>query len=309
MSIRNKILITGGSGFIGSNLVDFLLEEGFEVLVIDDFSTGLKSNHNKKARYIELNLCSFIDNNEKLVELLIKEEISTVFHLAASADVFLSINNPEKVYEINLAASISLYKSCKKANVKKFIFTSTSAVFGEPHYLPVDEKHITEPISPYGLSKLSFEQFLNYSSASSNISTIIFRLPNVYGFRQRADLEGGVVAIFCQRMTKNEDVIIYGDGNQTRDWVNVDDIVKAFYKSISLDINFKIILLGSNNKTTVNELFRVLSKETKYLKKPIYKEKRQGDIENMVMTNTIAEDLLGWEPKTNLKQGLKKLSS
>tara|TARA_S200000501_G_scaffold378992_1_gene445903 strand:- start:483 stop:1415 length:933 start_codon:yes stop_codon:yes gene_type:complete len=308
LSSDKKVLVTGGSGFIGSNLVDILVKNKYEVLVIDDLSSGLKENHNNKAKYLNLDLCSFIGNTKDLVKLLIKEEISTVFHLAASADVNLSINNPEKVYEINLISSISLYNSCKKANISKFIFASTSAVYGEPDYFPVDERHKTFPISPYGLSKLAFEQFLSYSFPSSNISNIIFRLPNVYGFRQRADLEGGVIAIFDEKMSNNEDVVIFGDGNQTRDWVNVDDIINAFYKSININYDLKIILLGSGKETSVNELFAVLSKEKKYLKNPVFKKKRKGDIKNMVMTNSLAKDLLDWSPQINLREGLKKLS-
>lgn len=302
-----RILVTGGSGFIGSNLVDFLVLQGHSVVVIDDLSTGIESNHNKSATYLKLDLCRFVNQPDELVELLKKHEISTVFHLAASADVFLSINNPEKVYKINVLSSIALVRACEKAEIKKFVFSSTSAVYGEPKYLPVDEDHVTHPISPYGLSKLSFEQYLDYFSMDSEMSITVFRLPNVYGLRQRPDLEGGVVAIFYDLMKQGKPVTIYGDGEQTRDWVYVDDIVDAFFKAIDYKEKFQIFLLGSNTKTSLNNLFESLKGMTNYKGTPKYTDERAGDIKNMVMSFTQASIFLNWKPNVVLSEGLHKL--
>ena len=160
--MENSILVTGGSGFIGSHLVDLLISNGSSVYVIDDLSTGLKNNQNDAATYIYKDITDFIEFPDQLEEIIKKNNIDTVYHLAASADVYLSINFPEKVYDINLIASIAIANICLKLNIKKFIFASTSAVYGEPEYLPVDEQHTTLPISPYGLTKLAFEQYLNY---------------------------------------------------------------------------------------------------------------------------------------------------
>jgi len=308
LTVKNRILVTGGSGFIGSTLVDFLIKEGYFVLVIDDLSTGLSSNHNESAVYLDRDICSYIENPDQIIELLEEHNIDTVFHLAASADVFLSINNPEKVYKINLLASISLAKACKKTGVKKLVFASTSAVFGEPKYLPVDEDHVTDPISPYGLSKLAFEQYLNYLSIDSDISITVFRLPNVYGPRQRPDLEGGVIAIFYDLMMQKKPVCMFGDGQQTRDWVYVDDIVNAFYKALTNDEKFNLFLLGSNTETSLNDLFSCLLDVTGYEKDPEFSAIRKGDIKNMVMTFSKANQVLGWVPKNTLSEGITKLS-
>lgn len=308
MTKKNTILVTGGSGFIGSNLVDLLINEGHSVIVIDDLSTGLSSNHNESASYINEDLCRYIDHSEEIIAILQEHNIDTVYHLAASADVFLSINHPEMVYKINVLASIALAQACKKAGVKKLVFASTSAVFGEPKYLPVDEHHDTKPISPYGLSKLGFEQYLNYFSLDTDMSITIFRLPNVYGRRQRPDLEGGVVAIFYGLMSQGLPIHIFGDGQQTRDWIYVDDITDAFYRALTNHEKFNMLLLGSNTETSLNDLFECLLGVTEYKGEPQYGNARAGDIKNMVMSYRKANLALGWKPRTSLSDGIKKLT-
>ena len=308
MTKKNRILVTGGSGFIGSTLVDLLINEGHSVIVIDDLSTGLSSNHNESATYINEDLCRYIDHPEEIITVLQEHNIDTVYHLAASADVFLSINNPEKVYKINVLASIALVRACKKTGVKKLAFASTSAVFGEPKYLPVDEDHDTNPISPYGLSKLGFEQYLNYFSIDTDMSITVFRLPNVYGPRQRPDLEGGVIAIFYGLMKQSQPIHMFGDGQQTRDWVYVDDIANAFYKALKNHEKFNIFLLGSNTETSLNDLVACLVNVTGYKENPQYGAIRAGDIKNMVMTYSKAQQSLNWTPGTTLSEGIAKLA-
>ena len=308
MTKKNKILVTGGSGFIGSTLVDLLIDEGHSVIVVDDLSTGLSSNHNESATYINEDLCRYIDYPEEIIRVLQENNIDTVYHLAASADISLSINNPEKVYMINVLASIALARACKKTGVKKLVFASTAAVFGEPKYLPVDEDHDTNPLSPYGLSKLGFEQYLNYFSIDTDMSITVFRLPNVYGPRQRPDLEGGVIAIFYSLMKQSQPIYMFGDGQQTRDWVYVDDIANAFYKALKNHDKFNIFLLGSNTETSLNDLFACLVDVTGYRENPHYGAIRAGDIKNMVMTYSKANQSLNWTPGITLSEGIVKLA-
>ncbi len=307
--MKENILITGGSGFIGSNLVDFFVEKGHKVFVIDDLSTGLKENHNNNASYFLCDIVNFIDDSKPIEDYIISNKIRIVYHLAASADIFLSINNPEKVYKINLDASVALLNACSKSNVKKFIFASTSAVYGEPEILPVCEDHKTNPISPYGLTKLGFEQYMNFFEISNDIEMVAFRFPNVYGFRQRSDLEGGVVAIFEDAIKNNEQIKIFGDGNQTRDWVDVSDIVIALSLALEHSDNFRIMNLGSGKKTSINLLFNYFKNEMLYKKDPLYLKEREGDIKNMVMDCNIAYKYLKWKPKTSLEYGIKNLVS
>ena len=300
-----NILVTGGLGFIGSHLVDKLIDNGHKVYVIDNLSTGRKRNSNDLAKYYYLDINKFINSSIELIKIIKKNNIHSVFHLAANANVNASLNNPGEMLKVNFNASVAILEACKKTSVKKFIFASTSAVFGEPKYLPVDELHPIDPISPYGLSKLMFENYNKYFSKSSKISIINFRLPNVYGKRQRADLEGGVIAIFSERIKKNLKVNIYGNGNQKRDWVHVIDIVNAFEKSLYYNFKNEVILLGSLQSNTVNKLFALLSNQLHYKKKPTYLKVRDGDIKYMIMDNTKAKKLIKWTPSINFNDGIK----
>ena len=302
-----NVLVTGGSGFIGSNLVDRLVLFGYNVHVIDDLSTGLVCNQNTNASYSHLDLCDHIENTTEIQNILETKHIDIVYHLAASADIFLSVNNPETVYKINVLTSISLLQACIKANVKKFIFSSTSAVYGEPEYLPVDEKHITKPISPYGLTKLGFEQYINYCSEFCDIKFTVFRFPNIYGYRQRPDLEGGVIAIYKTLIDKKRALKIFGDGCQTRDWVHVDDIIDACVKILDSSHKNELFLLGSDTKTSINQLIDIFKEQVGCVGRLNYMSERNGDIRDMVMTFEKAKLMLQWSPKINLKDGVATL--
>jgi len=305
--MTTNILVTGGSGFIGSHLVDLLLIDGNSVTVIDNLSTGLRENENKNAKYIHKDIKSFIDNPNDLIDIINLHDIEIIYHLAASADVYLSVNYPEKVYEVNLLSSIAIANACSNTSVSKLIFASTSAVYGEPEYLPVDENHPTSPVSPYGLSKLGFEQYLKYHSMVSDKEYVIFRLPNVFGPRQRPDLEGGVIAIFENLIRNDEEISFYGDGSQTRDWVHVDDVVKAFCLAKGFKKDFEIFSLGSEVQTSLNQLYKYLLELTDYKKKPIFLKERSGDIKHMVMSYKNVNKALNWKPIITLKDGLVNL--
>ena len=306
--MKRSILVSGGSGFIGSNLVDLLIKEGHEVVVVDNLSTGLIENENDKATYFHMDITNFIRKPEIFENILQKKNIDTVYHLAASADVSLSLDHPEKVYEINLLSSISIVNICTKFDIKNFVFASTSAVYGEPTYLPVDEEHPSFPISPYGLTKLAFEQYLQYLSTISDNSYVIFRLPNVYGPRQRPDLEGGVIAIFDNLIKNNKTVNFFGDGSQTRDWVHVSDIILAFSKAMKLEKHFHLFSLGSGEQTSLSKLYKYMLEIQEYTKEPNFLDERSGDIKHMVMTNKKARKFLDWVPKVKLREGLMQLS-
>jgi len=304
-----NILVTGGLGFIGSNLVDNLVRQGHNVIVIDDCSTGLDKNKNPNAKYIKKNITEFIGkDNTDLYEIFFDCEIETVYHLAAFTDVRESFEDPNLVFQINHLASVSFLETSIKAKVKKFIFASTSAVYGEPLYLPVDESHPLNPISPYGLSKLSFEQYAQERKNHST-SVVIFRLPNVYGKRQRSDLEGGVVSIFFDRMVQDKEVIVFGDGNQTRDWVHVEDIVSAFNlaRESSSIPDFFLACLGTGGGKTLIDLFNMISKITNYSREPHFLESKKGDIKHMSLSGEICKKHLDWTAKISLYEGVKSL--
>ena len=305
--MKEICLVTGGLGFIGSNLVDKLIGDGHSVFVIDDLSTGVIENKNPKANYLIKDLCEFRRAPDDLKDYIKKNGIKVVFHLAASADVNYSMRHPDRVFEINLLSSIVLLNCCEKAGVEKFVFSSTSAVYGEPKYLPVNEEHQKIPISVYGLTKLNFEQFIYYHASNSSLMFSIFRFPNVYGKRQRSDLEGGVVAIFNNLIECGKPLTLFGDGQQTRDWVHVDDIVNAISRVFTINFRLKIINFGSGIALSLTNLIEVLQQFYKSEITVTRMPARRGDIKHMVLDPKLARETLNWEPQISINDGIKKL--
>lgn len=300
MSDGKNVLITGGAGFIGSHIVDLLIENGYGVVVVDNLSSGSESNLNKGAKFYNLDI-----NSEKLEEIFAQNKIDFVFHLAAQPSVSSSIKNPTNDATENILGSINVLKFAKKYGVKKFVTASTAAVYGVPKYLPVDEAHSTECLSFYGLSKLTMEKYIELSG----VDYIIFRLANVYGPRQNAHGEAGVVAIFADKMKNNEIIIIDGDGEQTRDFVYVADIAKAFLHAIQSEVKNEIINVSTNTSISINQLFETMSTKYHYTQKPQYGEERQGDIKHSVLDNKKCLKLFGFAPQTPSEEGLKELAA
>lgn len=299
LSNNKNVLITGGAGFIGSHIVDLLIENGYGVVVVDNLSSGSEANLNKGAKFYNLDI-----NSEKLEDIFAQNKIDYVFHLAAQPSVSSSIKNPTRDATENILGSINVLKFAKKYGVKKFVTASTAAVYGIPQYLPVDEVHSTNCLSFYGISKLTMEKYIELFG----IDYIIFRLANVYGPRQNAQGEAGVVAIFANKMKNNETIVIDGDGEQTRDFVYVGDIAKVFLSAIESEVKNEIINVSTNTSISINELFEVMSRKYGYNLKPSHGEERQGDIKHSVLDNTKCLKLFGFAPQTSSEEGLKVLA-
>lgn len=293
-----SVLITGGAGFIGSHVCDLLIENGYNVIVVDNLSTGVDKNLNKKAKFYNLDI-----NSSELENVFKENKIDYVFHFAAQASVSFSTKEPFADATENILGSINLLNFCKKYGVEKFITSSTAAVYGVPEYLPVDETHSTQCLSFYGLSKLTMEKYIELF----DVDYIIFRFANVYGARQSAHGEAGVVAIFADRMKNNEDIIIHGDGTQTRDFVCVSDIGQACLAAIKSDIKNEIINVSTSKAISVNKLFELMAQKFGYQKKPVHTEARFGDIKHSVLDNKKCTKLLGFSPKTSIQSGLSGL--
>jgi len=304
-----NILVTGGCGFIGSNLVDELIKLEYKVHVIDDLSTGLKENCNNSANYYFIDILDFLHSTKELKKILEENSCDVLYHLAALVDVRKTIDDPLLAYNINSLATHVLSEISIEFGIKKIIFASTSAVYGEPNYFPVNEEHETSPISPYGLSKLCAEQSLKYLSKLKKLDVFVFRLPNVYGPRQRPDLEGGVISIFYEKMKKRQPVSFFGDGQQTRDWVHVSDIVEALTLALSKNgLGYQLISLGSGKASSLIELYNYMSNELNYDLDPIIGEPREGDIKHMVMLANRAKRIIDWKAKIGLKMGIRMLA-
>ncbi len=295
-----KILVTGGAGFIGSNVVDAYIEKGYEVVVVDDLSSGKKENLNKKAKFYRLDIC------DKALEEVFEEGIDIVNHHAAQVDVRKSIADPAFDARVNIEGSLNILENCRKYKIKKIIFASSGGViYGECGSVPPNEDSPDSPISPYGVSKYAMERYLSTYEKIYGLKYTALRYGNVYGPRQDPYGEAGVVAIFSGKMFNNEEVNIFGDGEQVRDYVYVGDVVKANILCLENGDN-EIFNIGTGESTSVNQLFSEMKELTHYSKQAVYKPPRAGELMRSSIDVGKAEQKLGWKAEVNLREGLEK---
>lgn len=298
----SKVLVTGGAGFIGSNIVDLLLREGYSVTVVDDLSTGKEENLNKGVKFYKADIC-----NSNLKKIFKEEKPEFVIHQAAQVNVRKSISEPLFDSRINIQGSLNLLECCKDFHVRKVIYASSGgAAYGEPEYLPADEKHQVNPICPYGVSKHTVEHYLYLYWKNLNLDYISLRYSNVYGPRQDPFGEAGVVAIFIKELIFGEKPEIFGDGNQTRDFVFVEDVAEANLISMEKDTRHKILNIGSGTETSVNEIYTRLREITNSDIPAVHGEAIKGEVRNIYLDVTLAKKELNWEAKTALDEGLRK---
>jgi len=244
-----KILVTGGAGFIGSWVVDTLINKDFNVVVIDNLSSGSKENLNKKAKFYEIDI-----RDKKIDEIFQNEKIDYVFHLAAQINLRESIKNPVEDANINILGALNILNNCVKHKIKKFIFSSTGgAIYGDDCKIPTSETEEEKPMSPYGVAKLAIEKYLEFYKKVYGLDYVSLRYSNVYGPRQNSKGEAGVVAIFIDKLLLGEQPIINGSGEQTRDYVYVKDVAEANILALKLSGVFNV---GTGKETEVNEIFR-----------------------------------------------------
>ncbi|MFP5110355.1 NAD-dependent epimerase/dehydratase family protein [Neobacillus sp. C211] len=296
-----RVMVTGGAGFIGSHIVDLLITEGHEVIVVDNLSTGNKEFVNNRATFYVANICS-----PQLEGIFSKENPEYVIHQAAQVDVAKSIQDPVFDAQTNILGTIRLLECCRKFNVRKIVYASSCAAYGETDDRSIKESSMTEPISYYGISKHTPERYIQLYSQFYKLPFTILRYANVYGPRQTPKGEGGVVAIFLQKALKGEQLTIYGNGEQTRDFVYVKDVAAANLLALGKGNN-EIINIGLNQKTSINQLFGVISSLGEIpLGVPVYLPARNGDILYSQLNNAKALQLLGWKPRYDLLSGLKE---
>ncbi|MGM0441542.1 MAG: NAD-dependent epimerase/dehydratase family protein [Elusimicrobiota bacterium] len=295
-----KILVTGGAGFIGSHIADGLIREGHDVVVLDNLYSGKKENVNREAEFI------LMDIRDKEVAQVFKEhKFDVVYHLAAQMDVRKSVEDPALDANINILGSINLLENSVATGVEKFIFASSGGVmYGEcPKRYP-EESEYPDPLSPYGDSKLAVEFYLNFYRDNYGLKTTALRFGNVYGPRQDPHGEAGVVAIFSGRMLSGEDVYIFGDGKQVRDYVYVKDVARANLKVLKKGTG--VYNIGTGRSRSVNELFSILKNITGYEKDAIYESPRAGELQVSRMGVDKAKEELSWKAEVDFKEGLGK---
>lgn len=268
------VLITGGAGFIGSHITKKLINNDYNVIIVDNFSSGKLSNLEDSSKIKIFNENILSKNIDKIFE---ETKPNYCIHLAAQTSVSNAMKDPMKDAEINVCGSINVLSACRKYKVEKILTASTAAVYGTPKALPIKELSQTKPISYYGVSKLTMESYVK----SFGVDYVIFRFSNVYGPRQNNQGEAGVISIFDNKMKNNEKIIIEDDGKQTRDFLYVEDVARACLWAISSDIKNEIINVSTNINVSINELFETMSKIYHYDKVPMYVAKRNGDIKNI----------------------------
>lgn len=297
-----KILVTGGAGFIGSHVVDLFLAKGYEVVVLDDLSTGRLSNLNPEAKFYQIDIRS-----PEIRDVFVAEKPDYVSHHAAQMDVRRSVAQPLFDADVNILGSINLIECAREFNVKHFIYISSGgAAYGEPERLPCDEEHPINPICQYGASKHTVEHYLYMYHVNYGLDYTVLRYPNVFGPRQNPEGEAGVVAIFTGKMLADEPVIVNGDGEQTRDFVYVGDCAYANYLAVSVDHQSGIYNLGWSRPTSINEIFFALANATGYAYPIQHGPAKLGETRHIYLDAQKAGRELGWMPTVTLEQGLEK---
>ena len=296
-----KILVTGGAGFIASQIADAFINEGHEVHILDNISTGFEKNINPKARFIKSDISS-----PAILDIFKKENFDVVNHHAAQIDVRKSVSDPIFDANTNILGTINFLQACIKTGVKKFMFASTGgAVYGEQEYFPADEKHPTNPVSPYGITKLAIEKYLFFYKNEYGLNHTILRYANVYGQRQNPFGEAGVVAIFTSKLLKNENPIINGDGKQTRDYVFVEDVVKANVVTLN-SLSSNIYNVGTGIETSVNHLFEKLNEIAGSKAVEKHGPSPKGEQARSVITSDKLYKEFQWKPSVKIDEGLRK---
>jgi UDP-glucose 4-epimerase len=305
--MRNKVLVTGGAGFIGSHVVDRLVNEDCEVRVLDDLSTGKMENIQTHLKSGKVELVKGDIRNASLVTKSL-DDVSKVIHMAAIDSVQLSIENPDLTFDINLLGTLNLLRSSIEQHVDRFVFVSSCAVFGDPVSLPVTEKTPTNPISPFAESKLVGERYCLGFSERQLLHSVVLRFFNVYGPRQIMNNYSGVITSFIDRCRLKLPLIIYGDGSEKRDFINVQDVAGVILTSTkSKSADGEVFNIGSGEPTSINELAKTVIGLTGGDSEITYVMSRAGDIKDSYADISKAKKLLNFEPKVALREGLQIL--
>jgi UDP-glucose 4-epimerase len=286
-----RALVTGGAGFIGSHLVDALVERGDEVTIVDDLSTGRRQFVNAGARLLEHD-----------IRTPLAMDADVVFHLAAQADVGTSVERPAFDAEVNVVGTVNVLEAARRAGARVVFSSTGGAIYGDV-IAPASEDAARRPVSPYGIAKLAGEAYLEGWRRIHGSPAVALRFANVYGPRQSASLEGGVIAIFLERLAAGEETVVFGDGEQSRDFVHVADVVRALLLAAGRDEG--VFNIGTGIETTVNRLHELCRSVVGSVAEPRHAEPRAGDARRSVLDVSRAATELGWVPEIELEDGLR----
>jgi dTDP-glucose 4,6-dehydratase len=307
MSDSSVVLVTGGAGFIGSHLVDRLLEEGFRVRVVDNFFSGDQKN---LAQHKDNKLFEFVEGDIRdfdLVKTVIKG-VDFVLHQAALVSVPRSCEDPVLSNEINVVGTLNLLQACVDADVKRFVFASSCAIYGDSDLLPITEDSPVKPLSPYAIDKYACEEYARIFSETYGLETVGLRYFNVYGPRQKVGSYSGVISVFVNCFLDNKSPTVFGDGNQTRDFVHVKDVVNANLLALAKEnISGEVFNISSGKKITINSIIEIIQKIMDKKSEVFYAEPRSGDIRHSFANIKKAQNVLGYKPSVKFEEGLREV--
>ena len=305
----SKIVITGGAGFIGSHIAERLAKDGHEIVIVDNLDPYYSIDLKKRNLDIVLESGDATFINADVTDLykikrIIDSTVDYVYHEAAQAGVRISVEDPFKPNNVNVLGTLNVLKASLDANIKKVINASSSSVYGKVRYLPFDEQHPTEPVSPYGVSKLAAEHYCRVFYEVYGLPTTSLRYFTVYGPRMRPDL---AISIFTKKMLANEPITVFGDGEQTRDFTYIEDIVEANKRLLNNKVtNGKVLNIGGGNRISVNDLIENLRSITDSTSEVINAGKQKGDTEDTLANIDLGNKLIGYKPLFNINKGLNK---
>jgi UDP-glucose 4-epimerase len=304
--VIGRAVVTGGAGFIGSHLVDRIVDEGGEVLVIDDLSTGKLERLGPALRSSRVKIHQMDIRAPELQQAATQFKPEVVFHLAAQADVRRSVEDPVHDASVNVLGTVSVLEAARASGAARIVFTSSGgAIYGDAKKLPVTERTPKRPESPYGVSKKIVEDYFRYYAEAYDLDFVMIAPANVYGPRQDPHGEAGVVAIFTQAMLERRRPVVFGDGTQTRDFVYVEDVVDGFVRA-AYKGEGRLINLGSGRETSVLELYEAIAGELEFRRKPEMAPAKPGDVQRSVVDAALAKRLLDWEAWTPLGIGIRR---
>ncbi|MDO8635972.1 MAG: NAD-dependent epimerase/dehydratase family protein [Dehalococcoidia bacterium] len=294
-----KVMVTGGAGFIGSHIVDALLNEKHDVVIVDNLSTGSRKNINPGARFYEVNICS-----SDIAHVFESERPQIVCHQAAQTVISRSVTDPLFDANVNILGSVNLISNCLRYGVKKLIYASSGgAVYGEPEHLPATEQYPVNPLSQYGASKHTVEHYLHLYWLQHGLEYVSLRYSNIYGPRQNPSGEAGVIAIFTGQMLRAEQPTIFGKGDKTRDYTYVADIARANLLAMPAG-KTGIYNIGTGAETSDRQIFDIVAQNVGYKGEPKHSPVRKGEIYRICLDSSKAKAELGWEPLTSVKNGI-----
>jgi len=295
-----KVLITGGAGFIGSHIAELSIENGYEVVCLDNLSRGHRENVPDKARLIVEDILS-----ENIEEIFKTEKPDILCHHAAQINVRTAVDDPVYDARQNILGFLNLLEAARKSGVKKVVFASSGgAIYGEQQSFPATESHVNQPLSPYGITKLTGEKYLDFYRNLYGMNTVALRYSNVYGPRQDCKGDAGVVAIFATSLVADSCPVIFGDGSQTRDYVYVKDVAKANFLAFQPSVKSGVCNIATGVETSVNQLFSTVAQKVGSTLKPKHGAARDGEVSRSCLDAAYAKELLNWDGSVSLDDGL-----